>query len=123
MLSNLIKVVAGELRRAAAEAPTPAEVARAKAQIKAGMLMGLESSSARAEYMARQLLLFDRLIDTKEIVARIEAVTPEAVRDLAARLVTRSKPSVTIVGAGRRGAAHASMAERLMHEARPSRAA
>ena len=53
-----------ELRRAAAEKPAEAEVARAKAQIKAGMLMGLESSSARAEQMARQLLLFDRLIET-----------------------------------------------------------
>ena len=44
-------------------APSEAELARSKAQIKAGMLMGLESSSARAEQMARQLLLFDRLID------------------------------------------------------------
>ena len=72
----------------AAAAPTEAEVARAKAQIKAGMLMGLESSSARAEYMARQLLLFDKLIDTKEVVARIEAVTAEDARTLAARLLT-----------------------------------
>jgi predicted Zn-dependent peptidase len=73
--------------------------------------------------MARQLLLFDRLIDTHEIVARIEAVTPQAVRDLAARLVSQSKPSVTVVGAGRKGATYAHMAERLMHDARPSRAA
>ena len=78
--------------------PAEAEVARAKAQIKAGMLMGLESSSARAEYMARQLLLFNRLIDTKEVVERIEAVTPEAVRELAAKLMTESNPSVTVVG-------------------------
>jgi predicted Zn-dependent peptidase len=123
LMASLIEVVAGELRRAAAESPAQSEVARAKAQIKAGMLMGLESSSARAEYMARQLLLFDRLIDTKEIVARIEAVTPEAVRDLAARLVSQSKPSVTVVGAGRKGATYAHMAERLMDDARPSRAA
>ena len=82
-------------------------MARAKAQIKAGMLMGLESSSARAEYMARQLLLFNRLIDTKEVVDRIEAVTPEGVRTLAAKLMTESKPSVTVVGAGRKGAGYA----------------
>ena len=54
--------------------------------------MGLESSSARAEQMARQLLLFDRLIDTAEIVERIEAVTAEAVRELAAKLVAGSPP-------------------------------
>jgi predicted Zn-dependent peptidase len=115
MMSKLIEVVAGELRRAAAAAPTEAEVARAKAQIKAGMLMGLESSSARAEYMARQLLLFDKLIDTKEVIARIEAVTPEDIRMLAARLLT-SKPSITIVGAGREGTKYATMAERMVLE-------
>lgn len=121
MLEKLIAVVAAELRRAAAEAPTDAEVARAKAQIKAGMLMGLESSSARAEYMARQLLLFNRLIDTKETVERIEAVTPEAARALAAKLLTESKPSVTIVGAGRKGAAYARMAEKMTQEGPRSR--
>ena len=114
MMANLIEVVGGELNRAAAEALTDAEVARAKAQIKAGMLMGLESSGARAEYMARQLLLFDRLIDTKEIVARIEAVTPEAVRTLASGLLTASKPSIAVVGAGRKGTTYAHMAERMM---------
>jgi predicted Zn-dependent peptidase len=116
MMSRLIEVVAGELRRAAAAAPTEAEVARAKAQIKAGMLMGLESSSARAEYMARQLLLFDKLIDTKEVVARIEAVTAEDIRTLAAKLLTATKPSITVVGAGRRGTAYAAMAERMVLE-------
>jgi predicted Zn-dependent peptidase len=117
MMARLIEVVAGELRRVAAAAPTEAEMARAKAQIKAGMLMGLESSSARAEYMARQLLLFDKLIDTKEIIARIEAVDAEAVRVLAAGLVTASKPSITVVGAGRKGAAYAQMAERMVLDA------
>jgi predicted Zn-dependent peptidase len=116
MMDKLIEVVSGELRRAAAEAPTEAEMSRAKAQIKAGILMGLESSSARAEYMARQLLLFNRLIDTKETIARIEAVTPEAARVLADKLLSRSRPSVTVVGAGRKGAAHARNAERLTQD-------
>jgi predicted Zn-dependent peptidase len=116
MMDKLIEVVSAELNRAAAEAPTQAEMSRAKAQIKAGILMGLESSSARAEYMARQLLLFNRLIDTKETVARIEAVTPEAARTLADKLLTRSRPSVTVVGAGRKGAAHARNAERLTQD-------
>jgi predicted Zn-dependent peptidase len=116
MMSKLIEVVAGELRRAAATAPTEAEVARAKAQIKAGMLMGLESSSARAEYMARQLLLFDKLIDTQEVVARIEAVTAKDVRTLAARLMTAAKPAITVVGAGRAGATYAAMAEGMVRE-------
>ena len=63
MMEKLIDVVGAELTRAAAEKPAEAELARSKAQLKAGLLMGLESSSARAEQMARQLLLFDRLIE------------------------------------------------------------
>lgn len=121
MMEELIKVVAAEFRRAATKSPSEAEVARAKAQIKAGMLMGLESSSARAEYMARQLLLFNRLMDTKEVVERIEAVTPEAVRTLAAKLLSQSKPAVTVVGAGRKGMAHARLAESMVQAAPGSR--
>jgi predicted Zn-dependent peptidase len=77
--------------------------------------MGLESSSARAEQMARQLLLFDRLMDPPELIERIDAVTTEAVRELAANLVGASPPSVAVVGAGRRGETFARMAaERVM---------
>ena len=116
MMSKLIEVVGDELIGAAAEKPADAELARAKAQLKAGLLMGLESSSARAEQMARQLLLFDRLMEPPELIERIDAVTADAVRELAANLVGASPPSVVVVGAGRRGDAFARMAaERVTH--------
>src|SRR5262249_15187060 len=117
MMAELIEVVAGELRRPAAASAAEADMARPQGRIKAGTLMGLEGSSAGAEYMARQLLLFDKLIDTKEIIARIEAVDAEAVRALAAGLVTASKPSITVVGAGRKGTTYAHMAERMVLDA------
>jgi predicted Zn-dependent peptidase len=110
VMGKLIEVVGAELVRAATEKPAEGELARSKAQLKAGLLMGLESSSARAEQMARQLLLFDRLIEPPELIALIDAVTTEAVRDLAANLVTASPPSVTVVGAGRKGQTYARMA-------------
>ena len=72
--------------------------------------MGLESSSARAEQMARQLLLFDRLIEPAELVERIDAVTAEDVRELAAKLMNGPPPSVAVVGAGRKGQSFARMA-------------
>jgi predicted Zn-dependent peptidase len=109
-MEKLIDVVGAELVRAASERPSDAELARSKAQLKAGLLMGLESSSARADQMARQLLLFDRLIEPAELVERIDAVTPDAVQALAARLVSGAPPSVAVVGAGRKGEAFARMA-------------
>jgi predicted Zn-dependent peptidase len=113
MMGKLIDVVGQQLTRAAAEKPAEAELARSKAQHKAGLLMGLESSSARAEQMARQLLLFDRLIDTAEIVDSIESVSAEAVREMAAKLFLDSRPSVAVVGAGRKGKEYAELAERM----------
>jgi len=114
-MGKLIDVVGEQFVRAASEKPGDAELGRSKAQLKAGLLMALESSSARAEQMARQLLLFDRLISTEELVERVDAVTPEAVRVLAAKLIGESRPSVAVVGAGRKGEAFArTAAERVM---------
>lgn len=113
MMGKLIDVVGQQLTRAAAEKPAEAELARSKAQHKAGLLMGLESSSARAEQMARQLLLFDRLIDTVEIVDCIESVSADAVREMAAKLFLDSRASVAVVGAGRKGKDYAELAERM----------
>jgi predicted Zn-dependent peptidase len=49
---ELVGLTVDELKRAADDM-TDAEVARARAQMKAGMLMGLESPSNRAERLAR----------------------------------------------------------------------
>jgi predicted Zn-dependent peptidase len=116
MMGKLIEVVGEQLLGAAAKKPAEPELARAKAQLKAGLLMGLESSSARAEQMARQLLLFDRLMEPPELIERIDAVTAEAVRELAAGLVGGSAPSVAVVGAGGRSETLARMAaEQVLH--------
>ena len=54
--AELMQVVIDEIGQAA-ETITEAEVNRAKAQMKAGLLMALESSGARAEQLARQMLI------------------------------------------------------------------
>ena len=116
MMGKLIDVVGEQLVAVAAEKPAEAELARSKAQLKAGLLMGLESSSARAEQMARQLLLFDRLMEAPELIERIDRVTAEAVRELAAGLVGGAPPAVAVVGARRKGEAYArTAAERVTH--------
>ena len=102
MMAELIDVVGTEFYRMAAAQAPEREVMRAKAQLKAGLLMGLESCSARAEQMARQLLIAGRLIPYEEIIARVDDVTPEKIRMLAEQLLTTSAPSVAVVGAGKK---------------------
>lgn len=113
-MGELIDVIGTELFNIAATPPSDAEVARAKAQLKAGLLTGLESSSARAEQMARQLMFFDRLIPPAELVQRIEDVTPERIRAIAERVARSALPSIAVVGAGRRSADYAQQAERRL---------
>ncbi len=100
-MRELIDVVGQELRALATSGPEAGEMARAKAQLKAGLMMALESSSSRAEQMARQLLIHDRIVASQELVDRVEAVTADAVRDFAGQLAS-GPAAVAVVGAGRR---------------------
>jgi predicted Zn-dependent peptidase len=109
MLGKAIDLVLAELSAAAATAAGDREIDRAKAQLKAGLLMSLESASARAEQLARQVMLFDRIVPPSELVQRVDAVTPEAVRALAEKLFSGAG-TVAIVGAGRKGAQFARQA-------------
>lgn len=78
-IGDLTRLTVEELKRAA-EDMSEAEVARARAQIKAGMLMGLESPSSRAERIARLLAIHGRVPTVEEVVARIDAVSTADVR-------------------------------------------
>jgi predicted Zn-dependent peptidase len=110
MVGELIDVVSDEIDRMAETGPTAAEVARAKAQLKAGLMMSLESSSARAEQMARQILLHGRVLLTTDILAAVDRVTAAEVTE-AARRLRRKDSSIAVVGAGRKSDDLASRAQ------------
>ena len=86
-IGDLAGLTMDEMKRAASDM-TPEEVARARAQMKAGMLMGLESPSARCERLARMMSIWDRIPQLDEAVERIDAVTTGDVKDFAENLVT-----------------------------------
>ncbi|MES2667146.1 MAG: pitrilysin family protein [Pseudomonadota bacterium] len=85
-IGDLTALTVQELKRAADDM-SEAEVARARAQLKAGLLMGLESPSSRAERNARLLVIYNRVPDVDEAVARIDAVTTPDVRSYAGQMV------------------------------------
>ena len=96
-LPELVPVVVGETL-ALAEDCTDEEVSRAAAQLKAGLLMSLESCSGRAEQLARHLLLYGRVVPAEEFIDRIDAIDAAAVRAFAARLFAKAKPTVAAIG-------------------------
>jgi predicted Zn-dependent peptidase len=113
---ELMRVVVDQIA-AAAESITEVEVARAKAQMKAGLLMALESSSARAEQLARQMLAYGRPIPLDEIVGRVDAVTVESARAAGRDLLARGRPAVAALGPGPGLESAASIAESLSRRA------
>ena len=111
-LPELMRVVVDEIGNAA-ETINEREIARSKAQMKAGLLMALESSGARAEQLARQMLIYGRPIPLEEIVGKIEAVTVESARAAGRGLIGRGRPSVAVLGPGRGLESAAAIAESL----------
>lgn len=99
-VQRLVDVIARELAELAATGPNAKELARSKAQLKAGLLMSLESSSARAEQIARQILHHGRLIPAEELVAGVDGVSRADIRRLAAD-IKKGVPTVAIVGSGK----------------------
>ena len=95
-VGELVPVLLDELRRAGDDIGA-AEADRARAQVRAGLLMSGESPAARASQLARQTLLFGRVVPADELMERLEAITPERLRDLAARTFA-GEPTVAALG-------------------------
>jgi predicted Zn-dependent peptidase len=96
-LRELVGLTIDELRRSA-EDMTEAELARARAQMKAGLLMGLESPSSRAERLARLVAIWNRVPPLEETVVSIDGVTLAGLRDHAAALVSSNRAAMALYG-------------------------
>jgi len=95
--AELLPVVCDEFQ-GMIDAPLEQELTRARAQLKASMMMGLESCFAQSEDMARQLLIFGRRIPQEETIAEIDAVDEAAIKRVGARLLAGTKPTLTALG-------------------------
>ncbi|MCX7561174.1 pitrilysin family protein [Sulfitobacter sp. F26204] len=96
-LPELATITIDEMKRAAGDM-SPAEVARARAQMKAGLLMGLESPSNRAERLARLIQIWGRIPTLRETIEKIDAVTTGDVRDLAERMAGQAPAALALYG-------------------------
>jgi len=74
------------------------EVSRARAQIEAGLLMGLESPSGRADHMARSIEVFGRILDLDELLDQLRSVDAAAARAAGAAIID-GRTAVASVGA------------------------
>ncbi len=110
-IGELAAITMDELKRSADDM-SPAEVARARAQMKAGLLMGLESPSARAERLARMISIWGRVPELEETISRIDAVTTGDVRDFAVQMM-QGDAALALYGPVQKAPRLADLRERL----------
>lgn len=96
-LQALMPLILNELSKVA-EHVDQSEIDRARAQIRAGLLMTHESPAARAGQIARQIMLFGRTIHNDELMERLVNITPERLTDLSERLFFGTKVTLSAVG-------------------------
>jgi predicted Zn-dependent peptidase len=113
---ELMRVVIDQIGDAT-ETLNETEVARAKIQLKAGLLMALESSEARIGQLGRQMLAYGRPIPLDEIVSKVDAVTVESARAAGRMLIGRSPPAISALGPGNGLESTAAIAESLVPRA------
>ncbi|WP_299153120.1 pitrilysin family protein [uncultured Tateyamaria sp.] len=96
-ISDLATITIDEMKRAAGDL-SAAEIERARVQMKAGLLMGLESPSNRAERLARLVQIWDRVPGLEETVAQIDAVSLADVRGFAEQMAGAAPMAMALYG-------------------------
>jgi predicted Zn-dependent peptidase len=94
-LKELIPVVCQEIRQTPATLDK-AEIDRARAQLKAGILMARESSSSRCEQLAQQMLVYGRPLTMDEIIGKVDAVDAAAIGRVARRIAAAPLTMTTL---------------------------
>ena len=95
---ELLQVLGCEMAKMAAYGVTEEELARAQMQFKAGLLMSLESSANVMVRLGRAEILYQKVRNIEDLVADVMAVTPQAVQQMAERLLKPEKLVLALVG-------------------------
>ncbi|MEM6676568.1 MAG: pitrilysin family protein [Pseudomonadota bacterium] len=110
-LGGLITLTAEELTRAAGDLAAE-EIARARAQVRASLVMGVEGASARAERLASSVAIWGRPVPLEETLEKIEAVTVDHARAAVAGFLAQP-PALALYGPVAAAEDAASLAARL----------
>ncbi len=109
--AELMPALCAEIKRLE-DGLLPAELDRARAQLKAGLLMSLEGTTARCEQQATHMLVFGRPLELSELIAHIDEVDAASVARVARRLFSAA-PTLTALGPVGRLEEYQRIADRL----------
>ncbi|MGA8255781.1 MAG: pitrilysin family protein [Nocardioides sp.] len=96
-LDEVLATVRLELSRVAAHGITEEELVRGKGQLRGGLVLGLEDSASRMSRLGKAELVHDQMLDLDAVMAKIDSVTLDEVREVAAEVFSRPE-ILAIVG-------------------------
>ena len=97
-LRKVVSSVMEELRGIKNGPIADEELRRAKENLKASVVLGLESPGSRMSNLARQEIFFGRFLDLDETIASIDAVQIADIHDIAQTFLKPENMALTIVG-------------------------
>ncbi|MCL2780978.1 MAG: insulinase family protein [Actinomycetia bacterium] len=95
--ATVLELIAADLAAVAADGLTEDEVERGKGQMRGGIVLGLEDPGSRMARIGKSELSDDRVLGVDELLARVEAVTADDVRQVAGYLLGQAR-CLTVVG-------------------------
>jgi predicted Zn-dependent peptidase len=96
-VEEVLRIARAELAAAAEKGLTDEEVDRAKGAMRGSLVLGLEDTGAQMSRIGKAALVHGEVLTVDDLVARIDAVTPDDVR-AAADLVLSRPLSLGIIG-------------------------
>jgi predicted Zn-dependent peptidase len=96
-VNELYEVIFAELDKASRDI-TSEELTRSKNQLKASILMSKESSSYRADELARNMAFYNRQISFDELIAKIDAIDKQQIELLIKKIITSPNPTIAAMG-------------------------
>jgi predicted Zn-dependent peptidase len=94
---EVLSLIRAELDSAARGDLTEAEIERGKGQMRGATVLGLEDAGSRMSRIGKSEVAYGDIIGLDEVLARVDAVTPADVADIAAELLSRPR-CLTVVG-------------------------
>jgi predicted Zn-dependent peptidase len=96
-IDEVLALTREELERVAEHGVGAEEVARGKGMYKGGLVLGLEDTGSRMSRLGKGELLYDELLSVDDILARVDAVTPDEIHEVARQVLTQQL-SLAVIG-------------------------
>jgi len=97
-VDDVLALCRDELVKVAEHGITEAELQRGKGQLRGSLVLGLEDTGSRMGRLAKAELVYGELLSVDQVLAQIDAVTLDDVRQVAKDLLLETEPSLAVVG-------------------------